>query len=117
MNRKKNITISTTVFSLIGVLSARSVFAAALNNPLGANVTSPDDIVSNVIKVFLGIVGAIALLIIIYGGFELLISAGNQEKVDKGKKALTWAVIGLVVVFGSYGITTAIFNAIAGKPI
>lgn len=91
------------------------VMAGELNNPLGE--TDPENIIANVIRVVLGIVGAISLVIIIYGGFMMMISAGNQERVDKGRKALMWAVIGLFVVFGSYGISTAIFTALSGNPL
>ena len=50
----------------------------------------------------LGIVGSLALLFFIYGGFTFLISAGNSAKVDEGKKIIVGAVIGLVLVFSSY---------------
>lgn len=110
MNKKQS-----ALFVFLGTALPYMVTARALTNPLGT--TDPNTIVATVIKVFLGVVGAIALIVIIYGGFMMMISAGNQERVDKGRKALMWAVIGLVVVFGSYGITTAIFTALSGGAI
>ena len=52
----------------------------------------------------LGIVGSLALLMFIYGGFTWLTSAGNTKAVDKGKAIVMGAVAGLVVVFMSYSI-------------
>lgn len=49
----------------------------------------------------LGIVGSLALLMFVYGGFILLTSAGSNEKVGEAKKTITAAVVGLVIVFGS----------------
>ncbi len=98
------------------LLLPRLTTAAELANPLG-DISSPEDVVATIIKVLLGVVGVVALLIVIYGGIELMTSRGNQEKIDKGRKALMWAAIGLVVVFGSYGITKAIFTALAGGSI
>jgi len=50
----------------------------------------------------LGIVGSLALLMFIYGGFMFLISAGSSEKIGQAQKILVAAVIGLIIVFASY---------------
>jgi hypothetical protein len=104
------------LISILTLFLPSLVSAAELTNPLG-DITSPADVVATIIKILLGVVGVVALLIVIYGGIELMTSAGSQEKIDKGRKALMWAAIGLVVVFGSYGITKAIFTALAGGSI
>jgi hypothetical protein len=65
----------------------------------------------NVAKWILGIVGSIALLFFIYGGFTFLISGGSATQVDKGKKIITGAVIGLVIVFASYLIIKFVLQA------
>ncbi len=97
------------------ILLPRLTQAASITNPLG--IQSPTDAASTAVKVFLGFVGVIALVIVIYGGFQLMTSQGNPEKIDKGRNALLWATIGLVVVFGSYGITRAIFAALSGEAV
>lgn len=48
------------------------------------------------------IVGGLALLMFVYGGFVLIISQGSSEQIDKGKNAMVAAVLGLVVAFGGY---------------
>jgi hypothetical protein len=50
----------------------------------------------------LGMVGSAALLMFIWGGFQWLTSQGESAKVAEGKKIMTAAVIGLVIVFSSY---------------
>ncbi len=59
-----------------------------------------------------GLIGSVALLFFIYGGIIFLISAGNSEKVEQGKKILIGAIIGLVIVFASYTITQFVFTAL-----
>ncbi len=49
-----------------------------------------------------GIIGAIALLFFIYGGFMMIISAGSSERVEQGRNAMVAAVLGLVIAFGGY---------------
>jgi len=50
----------------------------------------------------LGVVGSVALLFFIYGGFVWILSGGNSELVKKGRDIITGAVIGLIIVFSSY---------------
>jgi hypothetical protein len=71
-------------------------------------------IVGNIIRAALGVVGSIALLMMIYGGFMWLTSMGNSEKVEKGKATLIWATLGLVLIFGSYALADFIIKAVAG---
>lgn len=116
MNMKlslKTLAVSSAVLLLIA--SPALAETLSLSNPL--NTSDPNVLVAQVIKVFLGVVGAIALIFVIYGGFEMLTSSGNQEKVKKGRETLMWAALGLIVVFGSYGITRALFQAILGESI
>lgn len=61
------------------------------------------------------IIGAIALAVFVYGGFLLIISQGNEEKITKGMDAIKAAVIGLVVAFGGYFLIRFLGEAIGLK--
>lgn len=64
----------------------------------------------------LGITGSLALLYFVYGGFMLLISQGNQQRVTDGKTILTRAVIGIIIIFGAYISVNFIVSSLgAGK--
>jgi hypothetical protein len=43
-------------------------------------------------------VGSVAVLMIVVTGFRMVTSGGNEEVVNKSKKQITWAIIGLVVI-------------------
>ncbi|MCF6276281.1 MAG: hypothetical protein L3J07_00355 [Candidatus Magasanikbacteria bacterium] len=68
--------------------------------------------IAKIIRVFLGLLGIIALSIIIYGGFTIMTSAGNEEKVATGKKILVNAVIGLVIILSSFAITQFVLSSL-----
>lgn len=91
------------------VFKVNSVY---LKNPLTGttNPGSITDIISKVINGVLGVIGAITLLVFVYGGFEWLTSGGNEDKVKKGTEAMVWAMIGLFIVFGSYAILNTILS-------
>lgn len=66
---------------------------------------SLNDMVLLFIKIsgwILGLVGSLALLMFVYGGFMFLISAGSSDKIGQAKKIIVAAVIGLIIVFSSY---------------
>jgi len=83
-----------------------------LPNPISAK-TVPE-LISNILKAGMGIVGALALLVFIYGGFIWLTSGGDSGKVSAGKEAMKWAAVGLLVIFTSYGLVSFVFSAITG---
>jgi hypothetical protein len=111
---KKYKKFSFVLFFLAASLCvALPVLAVELVNPLG--VKDLPTLIGRVIKAILGVVGSIALLMFIYGGFLWLTSAGSVQKVDSGKKVITWAVIGLVVIFLSYTMVNFVIKGITGK--
>lgn len=84
-----------------------------IKNPLG-NVNSIPELVNNIVRTLLGIVGAVSLLMFVYGGVLWMTSAGNAQRIEKGKETLIWATIGLAVIFASYSILRVIFQAFTG---
>lgn len=71
-----------------------------LENPIGA--TEVPDIIRIVITAALSLIGAFTLLMLVWGGFQWLTSAGNPEKVTAGTQTMVWAIIGVMVVLASY---------------
>jgi len=65
-------------------------------------------------KYIFSIIGALALLFFIYGGFTLILSQGNSEKVKKGMGIMAAAFVGLVIVFGAYFLVQFLSSAVKG---
>lgn len=63
----------------------------------------------------LGIVGALALLMFVWGGFQWLMSAGEEERVKAGTTTLRNALIGLLIVFSSWIGVNFIVSTLTGK--
>ncbi|MEK7516108.1 MAG: pilin [Patescibacteria group bacterium] len=84
--------------------------AYPLINPLGAATIQA--LIGNLIKGALGIVGSVALVIFIYGGFLWLTSGGNPEKITKGKSTMVWGTIGLAVILFAYTLVQFVFQAL-----
>lgn len=67
------------------------------------------------INLFLGFAGLIAVVYIIIGGFRYITSAGNDEAAESGKKTLTNAVIGLVIIIFSYVIVRVVIQTLGAR--
>ncbi|MFH1142500.1 MAG: pilin [Candidatus Uhrbacteria bacterium] len=61
----------------------------------------------NIADFILGIVGSLALLLFVVGGFYFLFAQGESSKITKGKDYLKGAIVGLLIVFVAYiGVTS-----------
>lgn len=66
------------------------------------------------VQVALGLLGVIAVLLIIYAGFVWMTAAGDPAKVDKAKKIIYNVIIGLIIIFLAFAIVTFVINALSG---
>lgn len=78
------------------------------NTGLGQEM--PIDLITNIINWALGLLGLLALILLIYGGFIWMLAAGEEEKIKKAQDIIKGAVIGLVIILASYGIASYVFN-------
>ena len=64
------------------------------------------------------IAGVIVFILLIFGGFTYIVSAGQQktEGVQQGKNAITMALVGFLLIFASYWIIQ-IIETITGLEI
>lgn len=65
-------------------------------------------VINNVINAALVFSGVIALILIIYSGIKYITSRGDQTAIESAKKTLTYAIIGLIVIFLSFFIVNLI---------
>ncbi len=99
-----------TVAGLVAFLGVDGSLAASENlirtedRPDAAVNTGLQDAVRMFINYFLLFLGIIAVGFIIYAGVLMVTAQGEEEQVNKGKKIITWAAIGIVIILLSYSI-------------
>lgn len=69
------------------------------------------ELAQNVLKLIWGIIGSLALVMFVWGGFLWLTARGEDEQVKKGWDTLINAVIGLVIILGSWVIINTVILA------
>ena len=73
--------------------------------------------VLNIIRLVLGLMTLVAVVLIIYGGFVWLTAAGNEENVEKAKRIISAAVIGLIVILLAWAIVIFVANTTANVTV
>lgn len=64
----------------------------------GASVDGLYGLAKNVVNIFSVIVGIIAVIMIIFGGFKYITSGGDSGNVSGAKNTLIYAIVGLIIV-------------------
>ena len=108
---KKILPILFVVLSFLTIFLRFPSFSYAADAPctlpdhmmteLGCIPTSPTGFVQKYYSVGLGLIGGVAVLFIIYGGYIMMTSGGNPLRVNEGKSYLIYSIVGLILaVFG-----------------
>lgn len=58
--------------------------------------------INNFYIFFAGVAGIFAVVMMMWGGFHYIVSAGNPQKMNQGKEIISNAIIGLILVLTSY---------------
>lgn len=67
----------------------------------------------NIINLALGLLGIIALIMVLLGGFRWLISMGEEEKLAVAKRTISSALVGLVLILLSWAIVGYVLKTTA----
>ncbi len=75
--------------------------SSCTNTDIGCIPNDPFKFVSTFYGYGLGLIGGVALLFIIYGGYIILTSQGQPDQLGKGKSYIYYAIAGLLLaIFG-----------------
>ncbi|NCN25188.1 hypothetical protein COT94_03800 [Candidatus Falkowbacteria bacterium CG10_big_fil_rev_8_21_14_0_10_37_14] len=88
-------------------------FYKILDNPLGT--TEIPIVVGRVVTALINIIGAVALLVMVYGGWIWLTAMGDKNKITQGIRLIIWSAIGLIIIFLGYVIVKFVFDVIGAK--
>lgn len=58
-----------------------------------------------------------AFVVFVWGIFEFVAHAGDETKREEGRSAIMWGLVGLVIIFGAYGIINVALKTFSLNPI
>ena len=68
--------------------------------------------VNTIINVIIGVIGFVAVVVIILGGVQYTTSAGDPGKVKKAKDTILYGIIGLVVAILAFAIVNFVLSSL-----
>ena len=90
------------------------------DNPIGTaagctkNDSQPTDLtksIQDITNVLLFVVGAVSVIMIIYGGIQYVTSSGDSSKVQNAKNTILYSIVGIVVAILAYAITNFVVSS------
>lgn len=117
-------TILASLALMIGVLGSPLVLSATVHadnasqaqggvtSIQGNNTTELMPFIKKVINILLFLLGAIAVLMIIYGGIRYVVSGGDSSQTKAARDTILYAVIGLVVALMAFAIVNFVLDAL-----
>jgi hypothetical protein len=121
---KKSIAIIASfvlAFGVILALGAPEVAAqsaiengvrSAQGDGVPTNLFGDAGIITTVTNILLFVAGALAVIMLIWGGIRYTISGGNTANVTAAKNTILYAIVGLIVAFLAFAAVNWVLGAI-----
>ena len=95
-----------------GGVTANELLPNEIGTSIGTGTTDIRITIARIIRTAMSLLGIIAVLIILYGGFKWMTAAGSDEAVGDAKKIITAGIIGLVIILTAYAIASFVINSL-----
>lgn len=92
--------------------SAQEGAEAARADDMPRELLGADGVITRATNIVLYVVGAVSVIMLVWGGFRYIISGGDSKKVTDAKNTILYAIIGLIIAIMAYAIVNFVLNAI-----
>ncbi len=75
---------------------------------VGEAISTPGGLISRLLEFAIPLAGLLLFVMIVWGGFEILMGSTNKKSLDAGKNRITAAIIGFILLFSAYWIVRVI---------
>lgn len=81
-----------------------------IEGDIGLPATDIRTIAARIIRAALGLLGIVALGLILWGGYVWMTAGGDEDRIAQAKKILVNAVIGLIIILSAYAIVSFVIS-------
>ncbi|MBI4975816.1 hypothetical protein HZC20_04010 [Candidatus Peregrinibacteria bacterium] len=103
-----------TLFTFMSTSYAAVISPTDNPSELG-NVTGNEGsirkLVLRIVNYFLGFLGILAVIMVIYGGVTYVTSAGNDEGVGNAKKIILYSLVGIIIILLAFAIVNTVLSS------
>lgn len=112
--KKVGATIATVAIAGLPLLASAQIdLGLDYATSIGLGTQDVRTTAGQVIKSFMSLLGIIAVIIVLAGGFMWMISGGDEAKTKKAQQLIVSGVIGLAIILSAYAIASFVLGAIS----
>lgn len=84
----------------------------------GKSASNPDNlfgdggIFTTIANILIFLIGAVSVIVLIYGGFQYVTSTGDAKRVEGAKNTILYAIIGIVVALLAFAIVNFVVSSL-----
>ncbi|HXH04806.1 MAG TPA: hypothetical protein VNI82_00045 [Candidatus Nitrosotenuis sp.] len=71
----------------------------------------PAGVFTKIINTIIFVIGAVAVIMVVIGGFRYVVSNGDSSSVTSAKNTILYAIVGLIVAMLAYAIVNFVISA------
>ena len=69
--------------------------------------------IGSILDIIVPVLVTIAVFIVIWGIFQFVLNAGDEEKRKEGRSKILWGVVGIFLMFSVWGLISILLNTFA----
>lgn len=79
-----------------------TIGGTGFEGPLDPNIQNLGDLISRILSFIIPLSGIVLLFVLIWGGYDYMMSQGNPEKIKSAQAKITTGLIGFFLLISSY---------------
>ncbi len=68
--------------------------------------------IASIIRIAMGLLGIVAVVIVLIGGFKWMTAGGSEDGISEGKSWIFAGVMGLAIILSAYALATYVINSL-----
>lgn len=102
--------------------AAHAGFITGGDNPENISIATGGEgsiraLVLRIVNFFLGFLGILAVIMVIYGGVTYVTAAGADEAIGNAKKIILYSLVGIIIILLSFAIVNTVLGAGTGVEV
>ncbi len=106
--------MKTKQLSTFLIIGSLFLFVASPAFAQSGDVVKVQTFIQSLITILVTLAGFVAALFFVGGGFTYITSSGNPEALDRAKKTIIYAAVGLVIAISALVITNIVTDLAQG---
>lgn len=104
--------LSASAITTSGVMEAKDL-GLSYGASIGLGSTDVRSTIASIIRVAMGLLGIVAVVIILVGGFKWMTAGGNEDQVGEAKKWIFSGIIGLAIILSAYALASFVITQLS----